>query len=87
MELTVLFLIMKSRKLFFSQLDSILKLEETERKNISGNAIRKIQEKYNPGVIYEKKEQLLEKIVNDKIRIPSVFPFIRNAPGTRRYYF
>ncbi|HKO79693.1 MAG TPA: glycosyltransferase, partial [Chitinophagaceae bacterium] len=64
---------------FFSQLDSILKLEETERKNISGNAIRKIQEKYNPGVIYEKKEQLLEKIVNDKIRVSSVFPFIRNS--------
>lgn len=63
---------------FFSQLDLILQLRETERKNISSNAIKKVQEKYNTDVVYEKKEKLLEKISKDKIRIPSVFPFIRN---------
>lgn len=66
---------------FFNQLDFILKLKETERKDISGNAIKKIQEKYNPDVIYEKKEKLLEKILNNKSRMPAVFPFIRNSQG------
>ena len=65
---------------FFSQLDTILKLGNEQRENISASAIKKVEEKYNKNVVYERKIKLLEKLVREKARVPAVFPFIRNRP-------
>ncbi len=63
---------------FFSQLDTILKLGNKERNEISQKAIEKVKEKYNPGIVYEKKIALVEKIIQKERNIPVVFPFVRN---------
>ncbi len=62
---------------FFSQLDIIFKLDERQREFISANAIKKIEEKYSKSVVYEKKIQLIEKLLHNGSQMPGVFPFIR----------
>src|SRR5688572_3561454 len=62
---------------FFSQLDMILKLDEKQRECISDKAIKKVEEKYSRNVVYEKKIQLLEKLLRNKKETTSIFPFIR----------
>jgi len=63
---------------FFSQLDLILKLNDEQRENISLDAIKKVEENYNQNTVYEKKIKLVERMVQEKGRIQSVFPFIRH---------
>ncbi len=65
---------------FFSQLDTILKLDDEQRKDIAARAIKKVEGKYGPDVIYERKIKLVEKLLQKKEGLPPVFPFIRNKP-------
>jgi glycosyltransferase involved in cell wall biosynthesis len=62
---------------FFNQLNTILKLGEKDRKDISQRAIKKVKDKYSPEIVYEKKIKLVEKIVQLKNNLPVIFPFVR----------
>ncbi len=63
---------------FFNQLDHILKLNEAQRKNISLQAIKKVEDQYSMGIVYERKIKLIENLLVNKNEKPSIFPFIRS---------
>lgn len=61
---------------FSNQLNRILKLSDTERRRISGNAINKIRNHYAPAHIYDQKIEVLRQLKVRTITEDS-FPFIR----------
>lgn len=69
-----------SPETFFDQLDLILRLDNNQRKKISSNAIRKVEERYSSKVVYQQKKQLVEGLLL-KTTNTKHFPFVRNTPA------
>jgi glycosyltransferase involved in cell wall biosynthesis len=62
---------------FYDQLKHILQLSREERKRIAAAAVKKVTENYNPGIIYSKKFQVVENLLQLNDRLPILFPFVQ----------
>jgi len=65
---------------FSRQLERVLKLDQEERIRISSNAITKLESRYHPEIIYERKFAEISKLISTPER-PRDFPFIRAKAG------
>ena len=67
---------------FFDQLNLILKLTQEQRAGVSDLAKKKVNDQYNPGIIYERKKKIIDNMVASKEKTLPEFPFVRPAPNT-----
>lgn len=65
---------------FSLQLERALKLTQEERIRISSNAITKIESRYHPEIIYQRKFSEISKLISTPGRLRD-FPFIRAKAG------
>jgi glycosyltransferase involved in cell wall biosynthesis len=63
---------------FFDQLKHILQLTPEERKKIAAAAIKKVNENYNPEIIYGKKAAVIENLLHSA-KLRTHFPFVQNT--------
>jgi glycogen(starch) synthase len=71
---------------FYSKLDLILSLPETEIRRIGENARAKIANNYSPERIYEKKIRIIESYLEDKNRgREKDFPYIRASKAEEKF--
>lgn len=65
---------------FFDQLKYILQLNGDQRKKIASAAIKKVNENYNPDIIYSKKIFVIESITQSRQNLRTLFPFVQHKP-------
>jgi glycosyltransferase involved in cell wall biosynthesis len=62
---------------FYRQLQKTLSLTSEDRRLISGNTLKKVNNEYSLEAIYQKKIRVLEAVLSRNIRKSEGFPFIR----------